>query len=170
MRTVLPRTACASLLLATVLTTATYASTVSVVALTLPKLVAGSELIVVGTVEPQRDGPASPPHVCDIRVSEVLKAPASIRAQLIGRTLRLFDLEQEFARAHADLIAAGVISYVVRRYSTTAPGPSAGDRLIFFIGQPAGAPDPPYFLSCSGSNEPISAKRAVLRALKRVVD
>ncbi len=154
-------------------------STVSAVSITLPKLVADSRSIVLGTVERVGNFPSQPAtaggepglRCFEVRIEQVLK-PAATRPPkpAPGTLLRIFDPQEKFRRDHAKMIAAGVISYTEPRYPTKVATVSPSQRLLFFLGELSESPGPgapnAYLLTCSGSYESISQKSVVLRLLK----
>jgi hypothetical protein len=154
------------------------ASTVSPVSMPLSKVVSESQLIVTGSVERitmlrPPDGTKSDPALryFEVRIDEVLKcadkeAPRNLR----GAIVPVFDPQDMFYHEHAQMIAAGVISFVDRRYPTKAGKIAAADRLIFFIAAPQKAGKSPiagaYFLTCGQAYDTLAIKSAVRKRLK----
>jgi hypothetical protein len=152
-------------------------STVSAVTVPLAKAVSDSGLIVVGSVEEiseHRFSSARNKMVTvryfAIRIEEVLKSRESDPRSLIGCKIAILDPREVFYQEEADLIAAGVISFVDARYPTKVQQIAAGDRLIFFLAGPETArklslPDA-RFLVCGRAYDTLAIKRAVLKQLK----
>ncbi|MEY2576676.1 MAG: hypothetical protein QOF80_2163 [Verrucomicrobiota bacterium] len=105
-----------------------------------------------------------------VRLEEVLKSRESAPGSLVGRRIAILDPREVFYQEEADLIAAGVISFVDARYPTKVQQIAAGDRLIFFLAGPESArnlslPDA-RFLVCGRAYDTLAIKRAVLKHLK----
>jgi hypothetical protein len=75
-----------------------------------------------------------------------------------------------FYQEQAELIAAGVISFVDRRYPTKVRQIALGDHLIFFLAHPETAQKLPLpdarFLTCGRAYDTLAIKSAVLKQLK----
>jgi hypothetical protein len=152
-------------------------STVSAVTVPLAKAISDSRLIVVGSVEEiseHRFSSARNKMVTvryfAVRLEEVLKSRESAPGSLVGRRIAILDPREVFYQEEADLIAAGVISFVDARYPTKVLQIAAGDRLIFFLAGPESArnlslPDA-RFLVCGRAYDTLAIKRAVLKHLK----
>jgi hypothetical protein len=163
-------------LLAFVLPRSAASSTVSAVSVPLSKVVSDSRLIVVASV--QQVGmflsmTKKDPGVkyFEVRIEQVLKSvEAASRKDLQGTTIAIFDPQEMFYHDHADMIAAGVISFVDRRYPTKVQKVTAGDRLIFFLASAEKHAKLPgtesYSLVCGRAYDAASIKRAVLKRLK----
>lgn len=105
-----------------------------------------------------------------VRIEEVLESRESAPGSLVGHRIAILDPREVFYQEEADLIAAGVISFVDARYPTKVQQIATGDRLIFFVGGPEAArnlslPDA-RFLVCGHAYDTLAIKRAVLRQLK----
>jgi len=104
-----------------------------------------------------------------VRIEEVLKSRETAPGSLVGRKVAILDPRDVFYQEEADLIAAGVISFVDARYPTTVQQIAAGDRLIFFLAGPEAArklslPDARN-LVCGKAYDTLAIKRAVLKRL-----
>ena len=152
-------------------------STVSAVTVPLAKAVSDSRLIVVGSVEEiseYRFSTARNKTVTvryfAVRIEEVLKSRESAKTNWTGRRIPILDPREMFYQEEADLIAAGVISFVDARYPTKVQQIAAGDRLIFFLAGPETAQKLPLpdarFLVCGGAYDTLAIKRAVLKRLR----
>jgi hypothetical protein len=151
-------------------------STVSAVTVPLAKAISDSRLIVVGSVDEiceHRFSSARNKMVTvryfAIRIEEILKSRESAPRSLVGRKMAILDPREVFYQEEADLIAAGVISFVDARYPTKVQQIAAGDRLIFFLTGPESAqklslPDA-RLLVCGQSYDTLAIKRAVLKRL-----
>jgi hypothetical protein len=154
------------------------ASTVSPISVPLSKVVSESQLIVTGSVERitmlrPPDGTKSDPGLryFEVRIDEVLKcADREAARNLRGKIVPVFDPQDMFYHEHAEMIAAGVISFVDRRYPTKAGKIAAGDQLIFFIAAPQKSGKSPiagaYFLTCGQAYDTLAIKSAVRKRLK----
>ena len=153
------------------------ASTVSAVTVPLAKAVSDSRLIVVGSVEEiseYRFSTARNKMVTvryfAVRIEEVLKSRESAKTNWTGRRIPILDPREMFYQEEADLIAAGVISFVDARYPTKVQQIAAGDRLIFFLAGPETTQKLPLpdarFLVCGGAYDTLAIKRAVLKRLR----
>lgn len=105
-----------------------------------------------------------------VRIEEVLKARESANTNWTGRQIAILDPREIFYQEEADLIAAGVISFVDARYPTKVAQIAAGDRLIFFLAGPETVrklrlPDA-HILVCGSAYDTLAIKRAVLKRLK----
>ena len=152
-------------------------STVSAVTVPLAKAVSDSRLIVVGSVEgisEHRFSSARNKMVTvryfAVRIEEVIKSRESGKINWAGRRIAILDPHEVFYQEEADLIAAGVISFVDARYPTKVRQIAAGDRLVFFLAGPETAqklslPDA-RFLVCGRAYDTLAIKRAVLKLLK----
>ncbi|MEN3367918.1 MAG: hypothetical protein V7609_61 [Verrucomicrobiota bacterium] len=154
------------------------ASTVSPVSVPLSKVVSESKLIVVGSVE--RIQMLHPPDVTkrdpglrylEVRIDEILKGADGATAKNLRETIvPIFDPREMFYHEHAEMIAAGVISFVDRRYPTRVRQVAMGDRLIFFIAAPEKSGKSPiagaYFLTCGQAYDRLAIKSAVRKRLK----
>jgi len=151
------------------------ASTVTPVSVSLRELVTSAPLIVIGTIKntlvfaapnPTKKEPGL--GYLEVTIQQILKNPdRAVASSLKGKTIAIFDPQETFYQEHAAMIAAGVISFVDRRYSTKVRRTAAGDRLVFFIARPGKAPRPgAYFLACGKAYETMALKPAVLRRLK----
>ena len=151
------------------------ASTVSPVSVSLSKVVSESQLIVVGSVE--RITMLQPPDTTkndpglryfEVRIDEVLKG--ADQAMVRGEIVPVFDPREMFYHEHADMIAAGVISFVDRRYPTRVRQVAIGDRLVFFIAATEKSGKSPiagaYFLTCGQAYDTLAIKTAVRKRLK----
>ncbi|MEY2561774.1 MAG: hypothetical protein QOG51_2189 [Verrucomicrobiota bacterium] len=151
------------------------ASTVSSVSVPLSKVVSESQLIVIGSVE--RITMLRPPDTTkndpglryfEVRIDEVLKGAdqAMVRSEIVP----VFDPREMFYHEHADMIAAGVISFVDRRYPTRVSQVAIGDRLVFFIAATAKSGKSPIagarFLTCGQAYDTLAVKSAVRKRLK----
>ena len=152
-------------------------STVSAVTVPLAKAISDSRLIVVGSVEEiseYRFSSARNKMVTvryfAVRIEEVLKSRESAPRSLVGRKIAILDPREVFYQEEADLIAAGVISFVDARYPTKVQQIAAGDRLIFFLAGPEAARNlsllDARFLVCGRAYDTLALKRAVLKQLK----
>jgi hypothetical protein len=171
----IPRRLCLSVL-ACLLCREVASSTVSAVTVPLAKAVSDSRLIVVGSVEEiseYRFSSARNKMVTvryfAVRIEEILKSRESAAGGLSGRQIAILDPREVFYQEEADLIAAGVISFVDARYPTKVQQIAAGDRLIFFLAgqgtaEKVSLPDA-RFLVCGRSYDTIAIKRAVLKRL-----
>jgi hypothetical protein len=143
----------------------------------LAKAISDSRLIVVGSVEEisehrfssARNRMATVRYFA-VRIEEVVKSRESAARSLVGRRIAILDPREVFYQEEADLIAAGVISFVDARYPTKVQQIAAGDRLIFFLAGPETAqklflPDA-RFLVCGRAYDTLAIKRAVLKRLK----
>lgn len=162
-------------LLTVAISTDAIASSVSAVSVPLAKVVSDSRLIVVAAVEqvtivqPEERTKNDPGlRYFQVRIEEVLKAPDSTaRRNLKGRTIAIFDPMEIFYHDRADLIAAGVISFVDPRYATRVQSVVAGERLVFFLGdkQPR-LPHPEAYVLIGGrAYDRLGIKPAVLKRL-----
>jgi hypothetical protein len=152
-------------------------STVSAVTVPLAKAVSDSRLIVVGSVEGISEHRFSSVRnkmvtvrYFAVRIEEVLKSRESAPASLVGHQIAILDPREVFYEEEADLIAAGVISFVDARYPTKVQQIAAGDRLIFFLAGTETArklslPDA-RFLVCGRAYDALAIKRAVLKQVK----
>ena len=150
-------------------------STVSPVTVSLAKAAYDSRLIVVGSVEEisehrfstARNKMAKVRYFA-VRIEEVLKPRKSASENWNRRRIAVVDPMEFFYQEQADLIAAGVISFVDARYPGKVPQIAAGDRLIFFLGSDTPAklalPDS-HFLICGHAYDTLAIKRAVLKKL-----
>lgn len=153
------------------------ASTVSAVTVPLAKAVSDARLIVVGSVEEISEHRFSSARnklvtvrYFAVRIEEVLKSRESAPGNLVGRKVAILDPREVFYQEEADLIAAGVISFVDARYPTKVQQIAAGDRLIFFLAGPETAlklslPDA-RLLVCGRAYDTLTIKRAVLKQLR----
>jgi hypothetical protein len=163
--------------LACLLSREAAASTVSAVTVSLAKAVSDSRLIVVGSVEQISEHRFSSTrnkivtvHYLRVRIEEVLKSRESSAKDWTGRRIAILDPREMFYQEEADLIAAGVISFVDARYPTKVQQIAVGDRLIFFLAGPETArklslPDA-RILICGRAYDTLAIKRAVLNQLK----
>jgi hypothetical protein len=171
------RTVVVPALLAGLLFQSANASTVSPVSVPLAKIVSESQLIVVGSIE--RITMLQPPDATkrdpglrylEVRIDEVLKDSDRTASSLRGTIVPVFDPREMFYHEHADMIAAGVISFVDRRYPTKALEIKVGDRLIFFLAAPAKSGKPPiagaYILTCGQAYDTLAVRSAVRKRLK----
>ena len=151
-------------------------STVSAVTVPLAKAVSDSRIIVVGSVEEISEHRFSSTRnkmvtvrYFAVRIEEVLKSRESAPRSLIGLKIAILDPREVFYQEEADLIAAGVISFVDARYPTKVQQIAAGDRLIFFLGGPETAPKlslpDARLLVCGSAYDTLAIKRAVLKRL-----
>jgi hypothetical protein len=152
-------------------------STVSAVTVPLAKAVSDSQLIVVGSVEQISEHRFSSVRnkivtvrYFAVRIEEVIKSRESAKINWAGRRIAILDPREVFYQEEADLIAAGVISFVDARYPTKVQQIAAGDRLVFFLAGPESArnlslPDA-RFLVCGRAYDTLAIKRAVLKQLK----
>jgi hypothetical protein len=153
------------------------ASTVSAVTVLLTKAVSDSRIIVVGSVEEIAEHRFSSKRnrmvtvrYFAVRIEEVLKPEEPATKSWTGRKIAILDPREVFYQEEADLIAAGVISFVDARYPTKVQQIAAGDRLIFFLAGPdttrklslADA----RFLVCGRAYDTLAIKRAVLKKLR----
>jgi hypothetical protein len=151
------------------------ASTVSPVSVPLSKVVSESQLIVIGSVEritmlyppdPTKNDPGL--RYFEVRIDEVLKGAdqAMVRSEIVP----VFDPREMFFHEHADMIAAGVISFVDRRYPTRVRQVAIGDRLVFFIAAAEKSGKSPIagacFLTCGQAYDTLAIKTAVRKRLK----
>jgi hypothetical protein len=156
---------------------AAASSTVSAVTVPLTKAVSDSRLIVAGSVEEiseyrfstARNKMVSVRYFA-VRIEEILKSRESAKSNWTGRRIAILDPGELFYQEEADLIAAGVISFVDARYPTKVQKIAAGDRLIFFLaGQDTARklslPDA-RFLICGRAYDTLAIKRAVLKQLR----
>jgi hypothetical protein len=152
-------------------------STVSAVTVPLAKAVADSRLIVVGSVEEVSEYRFSSARkkmattrFFVVRIEEVLKSRESAPGNWNGRKIPVLDPQEMFYQEQADLIAAGVISFVDPQYPTSARQIATGDRLVFFLAGPETARELPLpdarFLICGHAYDTVAIKRAVLKRLK----
>lgn len=156
----------ATIAVACVLSREAAPSTVTPISVPLAKVVADSRLIVVASVE--RVANQSGLRYFEVRIEEVLKSTEAAQKKLQRATIAVFDPQEKFYHDHADLIAAGVISFVDSKYPTKVQQIAAGDRLVFFLagrGQQSTLP-PAYFLVCGRAYDRPSIKPAVLKRLK----
>ncbi len=172
----IPRGLCVGVL-ACLLCREAASSTVSAVTVPLAKAVSDSRLIVVGSVEEISEHRFSSARnklvtvrYFAVRIEEVLKSRESAPGNLIGRKVAILDPREVFYQEEADLIAAGVISFVDARYPTKVQQIAAGDRLIFFLAGPETAlklslPDA-RLLVCGRAYDTLAIKRAVLKQLR----
>jgi len=151
-------------------------STVSAVTVPLTKAISDSQLIVIGSVEEISEHRFSNARnrmvavryfaVC---IDEVLKSRESAPGSLVGRRIAILDPQEVFYQKEADLIAAGVISFVDARYPTKVQQIAAGDRLIFFLAGPEAsqklALPEARFLVCGRAYDTLAIKRAVMKRL-----
>ena len=105
-----------------------------------------------------------------VRIEEVLKSRESVKTNWAGRRIAILDPREVFYQEEADLIDAGVISFVDARYPTKVQQIAAGDRLIFFLAgletaRKLSLPDA-RFLVCGRAYDTLAIKRAVLKRLK----
>jgi hypothetical protein len=151
-------------------------STVSAVTFSLAKAASDSRLIVVGSVEEisehrfstARNKMAKVRYFA-VRIEEVLKPRKSATENWNGRRIAVLDPMEFFYQEQADLIAAGVISFVDARYPGKVQQIAAGDRLIFFLAGPdtpakLSLPDA-RFLICGRAYDTVAIKAAVLKKL-----
>src|ERR1700682_6166862 len=115
-------------------------STISAVTVSLPKVVPDPRLIVVGRVEEISEYQFSnarknfvKTRYFAVRIDEVLKPRKSGSKNWNGRRIAILDPQEMFYQEQAELIAAGVISFVDAHYPTKVQQIAAGDRLIFFL-------------------------------------
>jgi hypothetical protein len=152
-------------------------STVSAVTVPLAKAVSDSRLIVVGSVEQISEHRFSSVRnkivtvrYFAVRIEEVLKSRESAPGSLVGRRIAILDPREVFYQEEADLIAAGVISFVDARYPTKVQQIAAGDRLVFFLAGPETARKlslaDARLLVCGRAYDTLAIKRAVLKQLK----
>jgi|GEM_PF-1838049 len=153
------------------------ASTVSAVTVPLAKAVSDARLIVVGSVEEISEHRFSSVRnkIVTVRyfavhIEDVLKSSESAPRSLIGRKIAILDPREVFYQEEADLIAAGVISFVDARYPTKVQQIAAGDRLIFFLAGPETArklslPDA-RLLVCGRAYDTLTTKRTLLKQLR----
>jgi len=172
----IPRGLCVGVL-ACLLCREAASSTVSAVTVPLAKSVSDARLIVVGSVEEISEHRFSSARnklvtvrYFAVRIEEVLKSRESAPGNLIGRKVAILDPREVFYQEEADLIAAGVISFVDARYPTKVQQIAAGDRLIFFLAGPETAlklslPDA-RLLVCGRAYDTLAIKRAVLKQLR----
>lgn len=172
----IPRGLCVGVL-ACLLCREAASSTVSAVTVPLAKAVSDARLIVVGSVEEISEHRFSSARnklvtvrYFAVRIEEVLKSRESAPGNLIGRKVAILDPREVFYQEEADLIAAGVISFVDARYPTKVQQIAAGDRLIFFLAGPETAlklslPDA-RLLVCGRAYDTLAIKRAVLKQLR----
>jgi hypothetical protein len=163
--------------LACVLCREAASSTVSAVTVPLAKAVSDSRLIVAGSVEEISEHRFSSVRkkmvrvrYFAVRIEEVLKSRESAPGSLIGSKIAILDPREMFYQEEADLIAAGVISFVDARYPTKVQQIAAGDRLIFFLAGPESAgklslPDA-HFLVCGSAYDTLATKHGVLKQLR----
>jgi hypothetical protein len=71
-----------------------------------------------------------------VRIDEALKPRESGSKSWNGRRIAILDPREMFYQEQAELIAAGVISFVDARYPTKVQQIAAGDRLVFFLASP----------------------------------
>jgi hypothetical protein len=167
-----------AVLLACVLSREAASSTVSAISVPLAKVVFDSQLIVIGSVERVADYQSSAGarevrglKYYGVRIEEVLKSSGAIAAKdWKGQTIAVFDPQEMFYHEHADMIAAGVISFADPRYPTKVQKISAGDRLVFFLAgrdklQKLPLPDA-CFLVCGQAYDTLRIKPAVLKRVK----
>jgi hypothetical protein len=141
-------------------------STVTPISVPLSKAVADSRLIVIASVE--RVANQSGLRYFEVRIEEVLKSRDAAPKELQRTTIAVFDPQEKFYHDHADLIAAGVISFVDSKYPTKVQQIAAGDRLVFFLagrGLQSSLP-PAYFLVCGRAYDGVGIKPTVLKRLK----
>jgi hypothetical protein len=105
-----------------------------------------------------------------VRVEEVVKSRESGSTNHKGSRIALVDPQELFYQEHADLIAAGVISFVDRNYPTKVAKIAVGDRLLFFLAGGETArnlrlPDA-RFLVCGHAYDTFAVKHSVLKQLK----
>jgi hypothetical protein len=104
-----------------------------------------------------------------VRIEEVLKSRESDTERWTGRRIAILDPRELFYQEEADLIAAGVISFVDARYPTKVQQIAAGDRLIFFLAAPETARKlhlpGARILICGRAYDTLAIKRAVLKQL-----
>lgn len=172
------RTLVVAVLLAGLLFQPADASTVTPVSVSLSKVVSESQLIVVGSVEristlQAPDTTKNDPGLryFEVRIDEVLKNVDKAAAKnLRGATVPVFDPQEVFYHDQAKLIAAGVISFVDRRYPTKARKIEVGDGLVFFMVAPEKSGKSPltgaYFLTCGQAYDTLAVKSAVRKRLK----
>jgi hypothetical protein len=152
-------------------------STVSAVTVPLAKAISDSRLIVVGTVEEiseyrfssERNKKVTVRYFA-VRIEEVLKSRESAAKIWTGRRIAVLDPQEMFYQEQAELIAAGVISFVDPRYPTKVEQIAAGDRLVFFLAGPETSRKAlladARFLICGRAYDKLAIKRAVLKQLK----
>jgi hypothetical protein len=163
--------------LACLLSREASSSTISAVTVPLPKVVSDSRFIVVARVEGiseykfsnARKNPVKTRYFA-VRIDEVLKPRESVSKNWNGRRIAILDPQEMFYQEEAELIAAGVISFVDARYPTKVEQIAAGDRLVFFLAdsetaQKVHLPDA-RFLICGRAYDTLAIKRAVLKQLK----
>jgi len=158
----------ATMAVACLLSRDAVSSTVTPISVPLSKVVSDSRLIVVASVE--RVANQSELRYFEVRIEEVLKSAEAAPKELQRTTIAIFDPQEKFYQDHADLIAAGVISFVDPKYPTKVQQIAAGDRLVFFL---AGRttqlklprPDA-YFLVCGHAYDRLGIKPAVVKRLK----
>ena len=164
-------------MLACLLSREAGSSTVSAVTVPLAKAVSDSRFIVVGSVEEisqyqfsNARKKAVTTRYFAIRIEEVLKSGEPVSKNWNGRRIAIVDPQEMFYQEQADLIAAGVISFVDRRYPTKVQQIAVGDRLIFFLAGPETPRNLPLsdarFLICGRAYDTLAIKRAVLKQLK----
>jgi hypothetical protein len=151
---------------------------IAFVSVPLAKVVSDSRLIVIASVEQVETFIPTTTRTGDpgikyfaVRIEEVLKSTeAEAPKNLKGSPIVVFDPQEVFYHEHADMIAAGVISFVDPRYPTKVPQVAAGDRLVFFLAgrdKQLKLPRPDaHFLVCGRAYDRLDIKRAVLRRLK----
>jgi hypothetical protein len=129
--------------LACLLSSEAISSTVSPVTVSLAKIISDSSGIVVGSVEEISElrfsnarNRVETTRYFAVRIDEVLKPQKSHSKNWTGHRIAIVDPQEMFYQEQADLIAAGVISFVDRRYPTKVQKIAGGDRLIFFLADP----------------------------------
>jgi hypothetical protein len=66
-----------------------------------------------------------------VRIDEVLKPRESVSKSWSGRRIAILDPQEMFYQEQAELIAAGVISFMDPRYPTKVQQIATGDQLVF---------------------------------------
>jgi hypothetical protein len=167
----------ASILLVSLLSREAASSTVTPVSVPLSKVVSDSRLIVIASVERVENfdsggsGKNQPGlKYFEVRIEQILKSTETAPKDLRGTTIAVFDPQEKFYRDHADLIAAGVISFADPKYPTKVQQIAAGDRLLFFLTGRSQELKLPrldaYFLVCGRAYDRVGLKPAVMRRLK----
>jgi hypothetical protein len=167
----------AAMALACVLSREAASSTVSAISVPLSKVVSDSRLIVVASVGrvANLDSVGSRQNQSglkyfEVRIEQILKSTETPAKDLRGTTIAVFDPQEKFYHDHADLIAAGVISFADPKYPTKVQQIAAGDRLLFFLTGRSQELKLPrldaYFLVCGRAYDRVGIKPSVLRLLK----